>query len=339
MRTCRARRAKRGARLFAVLVVIAALAPPSLGQAADLPGAELSLRRSPETFSCPDEITVAARLRSRMTATDDRRVETLRLAVDLAREDGRYSATIRVEGRKQGVRTLQADGPTCEPLYEALMVSLLLLLDEDPTRAEAPPAPTLSPPPSTVGAPAATNETPPPRERATVWFSAGGALTHGFPEAWSGALFADVGLRQGRWDFFLGAVRAPERTHSLGVGSVAVVVSFWGGRARGCYAPLVTSGGVRMGACAILVAGSLQGVGAQVTSPQPAFRPWALAGAGGEGFIPLSRRFGLGISAALLFPWAREQFNIAQGETTLAPRYTSDSVVGWLEMDLRVLIW
>src|SRR6266542_443523 len=123
MRTCRARRAKRGARLFAVLVVIAALAPPSLGQAADLPGAELSLRRSPETFSCPDEITVAARLRSRMTA-----------AVDLAREDGRYSATIRVEGRKQGVRTLQADGPTCEPLYEALMVSLLLLLDEDPTR-------------------------------------------------------------------------------------------------------------------------------------------------------------------------------------------------------------
>jgi hypothetical protein len=338
MRICRARRAERGARLFR-LAFAASLARPALVQAADLPGAELTVQRSPDTTSCPDEITIAARLRGWMIPSNDRNLQPLRLAVDLARDGDKYIATIRVEGRKQGVRTLQADGPTCEPLYEALMVSLLLLLDQDPTRADAPPT-TSAPPPPTAPAPSPAAPAASAEERPTLWLSAGGALTHGFPEDWSGALFADAALRYGRWDFLLGAVRAPERSHPLeGVGSVAVVVSFWGARARGCYAPLVTTGGVRVGACALLVAGSLKGVGAEVTFPYPRYRPWVLAGASGESFIPLSRRFGLGISAAILIATAREQFNIVQGDRTLEPRYRSDLFAGWLGMDLRWLIW
>src|SRR5262245_53954407 len=83
-------------------------------RAADLPNARLELSRSAGASECKDEVHFAEELRARMTASQNAALELLSLKVSIDREEPAYVATIRVDGRKQGVRTLRADGPTCE---------------------------------------------------------------------------------------------------------------------------------------------------------------------------------------------------------------------------------
>jgi hypothetical protein len=215
------------------------------GQAAELPTAELTVSRTPEAASCADESTLAGELRSRMTATAAREPGPLRLGVELSMDGEQFVATLRVEGRKQGIRSLRSKGPTCDGLHDALMVTLLLLLDEHPSLDVPPPPPPVvppqaEPPPATPpqAASAIATSTPTRGPPPNVWLSAGGALTHGLPERWWGAGSADVAVRYRSLEFSLGGVLAPRREHPLAAGR-HVDVAFAGGRARARRSHLV----------------------------------------------------------------------------------------------------
>jgi hypothetical protein len=310
-------------------------------RAADLPGARLTVSRTPAASACTDEDGLARDLRARMANVPNRPLETLVLSVDLSSEGELFVATVRVAGRKVGVRTLRSNGPGCESLYEALMVSLLLLLDADPAREE-PPAPLSSEPPPAIPAgvppgPPASSPNVESAPRPSFWIGAGGAVTHGFPERWSGAAFADLTVRWKSFDLSVGGAFAPKHAHALAEGR-DIVVSLEGARARGCYAFWENVRGLRLGGCALAVVTGLRGEGrgsaGDVTagSAQPT---WWLFGAGPDVFVPLSPRLGIGIYGAVLAEDKRESFYI-QG---VEGRYDTDSIVGWLGLDLRLRIW
>jgi len=320
----------------------------SNARAADLPGARLTVSRTSQAASCPDEPTLAREIASRMTGQGERTEDLLLLSVSLAAEDDEFSASIRVDGRKQGTRTLRSKGPTCEGLREALMVSLLLLLDEHPVPPEPapppsstlPPKPPVKPPTSPVVELAASSKAPsaapaPPIPPPTLWISAGGALTHGFPEGFWGAGFADLAVRYGALDASVGGVLAPLRRHELQGGrSIAVLTA--GGRARACYAFFERR--VRLSACALTILSSLTGRGSapddKFTAGTDSVR-WWLVGGGPEAYVPLSSRIGIGISTSLLAQTRSVSFHIDPD----GGAYSTDRVVAWVGADVRLRIW
>jgi hypothetical protein len=316
-------------------MITAILLDASRARALEVPSAELTVSRTPEAAACTDETTLAHELRSRMTTKSAREPGPLLLAVALSTEGDSFVATVRVEGRKRGIRTLKSKGPSCDGLHDALMVSLLLLLDEHPSLPETTPPlqPKTPPPPSPP--PIVTADHAPSGPPPTWWASAGGALTNGFPERWGAAAMADLGIRFRSFDFLVGGVYAPKREHPL-AGGRRVDVGLIGGRARGCYA--VTDRVVRASACAVAALSQLSGRGAggpEVTE-NPETRGWWLLGAGADVSIPLSPRIGVGISATALGQVRAVSFYI---DPNANDAYTSNRVVGWIGTDIRLRIW
>jgi hypothetical protein len=297
-------------------------------RAADVPGARLRLDRSPGAEACVAEAALADELASRMIVSGEDPRGPLILGVDIRRAEDAFEATIRVEGRKQGVRSLRAAGPACDALHDALVVTLLLLLDQDPDRPAAPPVtPAPSPPP--VPPPPAPSA---PSERASLWVSLGGAVSHGLPEGWSGALMGDASIVWQRWQFGVGGFWAPERTIESPPGSVLVRV--FGGRARGCYA-LGAWTSVRWSGCASFAVGSLRGEGRGFSIDGSKLQPWFLGGLASELELVLSPRARLGFFAAALATAHTQSFFVRD----LTEPYATDRVVGWLGSDVRVHIW
>src|SRR5262245_47634390 len=117
----RMRMVRRWSRLAAVGLVGSTTS--FVARAADLPGARLRLDRSPDAEACVGEPALAQELASRMIVSGDDPRGPLVLGVDIRRDQDAFEATIRVEGRKQGVRSLRAAGPGCEALHDALVVT------------------------------------------------------------------------------------------------------------------------------------------------------------------------------------------------------------------------
>ena len=241
----------------------------------------------------------------------------LDIALDLA--GSAFTARIVVSGRRQGERRLAAEGPSCDALREALLVTLLLLLDDD---AESEPAPLLAPP---------RNE---PSARPALLLNAGGAATHGFPSGFSSAWLAGLSVRDGAWDVGLSALWAPRRTLSFEPGSVSL--SLWGARAHGCA--LFGLAGFDAGACASAMLVSLSGEGQGFSSTESARRAWWLLGLGPElRWRPTTHsRIAVAFSGQLLLTPHRESFAVRGLPGTA---YRSDRLGGWLGLGLDVRIW
>ena len=320
-------------------------------RAADLPGARLEVTRSTNAGECRDEAHFAGELRSRMTASQVAALELLALHVGIDREGPTYVATIHVDGRKQGVRTLRADGPSCEPLHDALMVALLLLLDEDPTKPPAPLAPTVTaPPPASPPPPSQAPVAPASASRRTgIWLSAGGALTHGLPDGWWFAATGEAIARIDRFDLALGGFWAPQRSVPIFAGDDNlgdILLRLAGARARGCYAFVESEGSLRVSGCALGIVSSLTGQGREaplgVANGTAISYFWALVGPGADAHIALSSRIGLGITGGSSFSTVPRGFFIKDQRTIKTPpltRYDSDTVTAWAGLDLRVRIW
>jgi hypothetical protein len=309
-------------------------------EAADLPGARLRLSRSAEAQACATEAVLAQELASRMTASGDHAPELLVFDVEIRRDQDAYEATIRAQGRKEGVRSLRASGPSCDPMHDALVVTLLLLLDRDPMRpSSSQPAPELAPAlrPTEVipltGPSVPSPATGATREQFTLWGSLGLAATHGLPEAWSGAAMGNLAMRFARWELGLGGFWAPERTIRSTPGSLAARV--FGVRARGCYGFETRSASMRWAGCAVVALGSLRGEGQGFTSNGSRVRPWFLAGAEADFELSLSSRVRFGFFGAALGSAHTESFSIG----AVGVPYRTDRVVGWAGSELRVRIW
>ncbi len=282
-------------------------------------GAQLTVVRTPAAGSCPTEAAIADELRTRASARTDSS-EPLQLAVRLDAQGSAFTAEIRVSGRKQGERSLRAEGPTCDALRDVLVVSLSLLLDDDSD--EVSPAPK----------PRARRVAVSSAGSAEGWLQAGGAATHGLPVAWSSAWGADFALRFPSWEVGLGGLWAPERTMAFSPGEIAI--GTLGARARGCYA--FAGRELRISGCAFAVLATLRGQAEHFSENQSSRRTWFLLGAGPElRWFPV-RSLSLGISGQLLAAPARESFSIAG---LAGSGYRTDRAVAWLGADVGVRIW
>ena len=299
----------------AALVVLIVAAWSHRAQAATLPGAELSVSRSDSAEACPDEGAIVAQLAQRLTPHASS-TTPLRLDVALDLAGSAFTAHIVVSGRRQGERRLAAEGPACDALRDALLVTLLLLLDDD---AESEPAPPHVRPSEPSAAPA-------------LLLNAGGAATHGFPSGISSAWLAGLSLRSGAWDVGLSALWAPRRTLSFEPGTVNL--STWGARARGCA--LLGLARFDAGGCASVLLVSLHGEGQGFSSSESASRAWWLLGAGPELRWPRNSRIAVAFSAQLLLTPHRESFAV-RGLPGAA--YRSDRFGGWLGLELDARIW
>jgi hypothetical protein len=285
--------------------------------AAAVPGAELTLSRTPAAASCPSEAAIAGELRNRANARAESS-EPLFLDVKLDARGSAFTAEVRVTGRKQGERSLRAEGPTCDALHDVLVVSLSLLLDDDSETSPESPRQVARPPIAAA----------PP----TGWLAAGGAGTHGLPSAWSSAWFAELGVRFPRWDVSLGGVWAPERSVSFGPGEI--VVQTLAARAHGCYA--LSGRELRLSGCAVGLLATLRGQAERFTNNDSQRRTWLLLGVGPELRWFPARALSVGISGQLLASLGRQSFSIAG---LPGKAYRTDAVVGWVGADVGVRIW
>jgi hypothetical protein len=302
------------ARLFSLALLLCCLSGRSLA-AAELPGTKLTIERSKAAESCASEAMIVRELERRWVARANAQ-QPLDLKVSIDAEGSAFVARIAVGGRRQGERTLSAEGPSCEALRDVLVVSLLLLIDDD-AESEAPSAP---PPPKPAPSPAA------------LWFAAGGAATHGLPLAWSSAWYGELALRWPAWDLGLAGVWAPPKVVDFSPG--AVRIRTLAARLRGCY--VFERAPFRAGGCLFGVLSSLRGEGQGFSNTESTQRTWLLLGLGPElRWLPGSR-FSLGVSAQLLGSAQAQSFAIhgLAGEA-----YRTDRWVSWLGLDLAAQLW
>ena len=133
------------------------------GRAEDLK-VRLTLTHGPDVRGCPDASALAERItQSRGHGAIDVAPDAegrLRLEVALKRTGTGYHATVGIMGARIGVREIEHTGKTCEPLAKALVVSLVVLIDdvEQGIAEDAPP----TPPPDAEAAPEAPKPAPEP---------------------------------------------------------------------------------------------------------------------------------------------------------------------------------
>jgi hypothetical protein len=307
------------------LTLVALLATGRASAAVEVSGARLDVVRSPGAEACPTASDLSERLQQRTTGETPPRTGPLYISIQLDAHGADFVATVQVSGTKRGIRSLRGSGPDCEALREALIVALLVLLDEDPNRAERAQPARESP------APRASDDGVTARS-VSLWMSIGGAASHGLPLGFSGIAFADLVLRSPQWEASLGGFFAPERDVAFEPGHVSVRAM--GGRARGCVTP-ITSERLRVSGCGVGALAALRGEGEGFTTTESQVRPWWLVGGGPElRFLPLPW-LGIGVFGAVLITGHREVFSVRG----LGPAYDTDTVVGWLGLDVGAKIW
>lgn len=154
---------------FAGWLVVATMPAlvPRHARAADH-GLHIEVSRASEARDCPDALTLAAAVeRARGTNSPDANSDVgtpLHVAIDVVRSPAGYVATVTASGARTGVRTLTHAGATCESLAKALVVSLVVMVDEV-DRDDAALAAALAPASASASATASASASAPRRRR------------------------------------------------------------------------------------------------------------------------------------------------------------------------------
>jgi hypothetical protein len=298
----------------AVLVVALLQADP-----ADAPQpAALGVERLAGANDCPDESALAASV----AEIDRRATPGVQAQVTFERQATGYRATLRLQGAKEGERTLTDTGTTCAALGKAVAISLALSLAGE---SEAPPPPAPPPPPPPAPPPSAAG--------VLVGLTSGAALE--LVGAPSLAVGADVGVTLGRRLLIeLGGRHVLARASTLEPGSVQV--SLDAAVLRLCGVLVGVEGPWQALACAAGAAGRLRGEGTGYPMSSVATSAWAAAGGG----VDARRRFSdgrwvaaLGVEA--LAPLRQDTFSIDNGGVA----YRSSAVSWMLRLGLAVRVW
>ncbi len=300
--------------------LLALLTLPCLpAKAAEVGGARLSVARSADALSCPDDEVLAARIRQLRGGKTD--VPPLLIDVLLQRHDGGYRARIRVNGPRSGERELVTHEDSCGGLADALSVSLALILDE-----EAPPPPS---PPLTLP-PVPGRFLPPPAPPSGLWLlSLGGGVALGLPTPdLVPALSPGLRFRPRRSPWSLGArfSWSPEQRLPFAEGRIAVAL--WRGHLEGCW---LLAGGLAWGVegCAGLSLGRLRGDGRGFAPDRSVARPFYALGAGVLALGEIVPRWSGWARAVPLVPLHRERFLVDnQGIAYTLPRVGFELTLG-----------
>jgi hypothetical protein len=285
-------------------------------------GAHLStvvaVSRAPSAEDCPDAERVAAqveRILGRPLAAPGTAPVALIVKVEFGRLGGTYEANVRLSGAREGERVLRDEGPTCEGLADAVAVTTALLVD---------PAQLAAPPPAT--------RTADRRSWLELWISgrAGGAAGLVGGPTWiaGGAFEASLGPLT---SIELGAAATGAHAAELGAGTVQVRLWYVG---LGAFRS-VTSGDLRLGPCAELMGGALEGRGEGYPSSSSASLAWFAAGAGVRADVELGGGLRLGARALALVPARKQSFSIRYVGTA----HESSAVAAVAEVALGVKFW
>jgi hypothetical protein len=274
----------------------------------------LSVERGGGSEDCPDADSLGARVAAIRGAP----TQTLqRYAVRFERDATEYSALIRSGTGDALVRRIAAPGSDCAALAQATALTLALLFDADgarPASQVATPAPVVPLEPQPAAAAFAAQPERPlavartasgaARRLANLTLGAGSLLAVVRPVA--PAFVADGGMTWARLRFALGALWVSPQRSELGPGSV--VQSLLSGRARLCYAPIL-SNSVRVDLCSGYFVGELHASARGFTrnlSESRLFSALPLT----LDLLQFGRHFGWQLDASLLVPFRRNQFGI-----------------------------
>jgi hypothetical protein len=286
--------------------------------AGDLPGARLEVVRGPGAEACPDAASLTDALRARLGSSASVDGAPVVIEVEIRSTGETFAATVRASGGKRGVRALSADGPSCDGLSEALVVSLLVLLDRDPERPQSAP----QAPPASRG------------PELSVWVGAGGALTYNLPDGLWGALIGEAGARYGRHALWLGGVFTPEREIDFDRGR-RVWVNANGGQIRACTL-FFGSSTFRADGCAMGLLLALHGEADGFFWNGSELRPWWLVGGGAELAFLAAPWLAASLSGRVLIAPKKERFLITRLEREA---YETSPLAGWLGLSLSAKIW
>jgi len=296
--------------------------------------ASLDVRRAPDAAGCPDAIGLTADLAA-ITGEPERFVASpgapVRVAVAWDRlPSGDFRASLRLEGAREGTRTLTDVGPTCVALGHAVAIALVLVLDADA--------------PATVGTIAATasgSPAPPPGAASGAARPVGtaGYLALLAGPSWgqvarlSGAGRLELGARLRRASLVVGLDRVLSRTSPIAPGTVDV--SLWAGRLSACALLTAPSSRVQFDACAVGSVGALHGQGQGFPVSSATTLTWWAAGGELRAQAVFRRRWLVALAADLAATLYRYTFSIDQvGAVRGSDRWTGQLLAG-----LGVKLW
>lgn len=222
-------------RAAGLIAAIAVLAWSSWVEAEPM-RASLSVTRQPGAETCADErelteLVEAVAGAKILSGAEERPVH---LQVVMARSQAGFEAKVELSGARSGVRTIEGDGPGCEPLGQALAVTIAVLLDAGSIEAvhiskpveKRKRRPAAAPPAEGSNEKGSTSPVPP------LTLGAGGFYDFGTLGTSSGGLLVSIETIIPIVSFglsFLGLPYSPsDRFNS------DVVYRFLGGRARVC---------------------------------------------------------------------------------------------------------
>jgi len=322
----------------AMVAVRLLAATPASGPMATVspPLASLEVRRAPEAAGCPDADGLAADLAD-ITDAPDRFVARpgapVRVAVDWDRlpNEG-FRASVRLDGARQGIRTLTDAGPTCAALGHAVAIALALVLDADTpgagaareaTAAAEPgsPSPRTSEAASGPGAPSAAGTT---GHLALLAGPSWGQVAH-----LSGVGRLELGARLRRASVMAGAERVIARRSAIAPGTVEV--SLWAGRLSLCG--LLTdpdpSRWLQLDVCAIGSVGALHGQGEGFAVSSVSTLTWWAAGGEIRAQAVFRRRWLVALVADVAATLYRYTFSVAAvGAVPGSDRWTGQLLAG-----------
>jgi hypothetical protein len=322
----RSRFASDGLRLLSCLLCAALFSSvASTAFGTELSGSVLSVFRKPDASDCPESAALARAVLA-LGSAPNQPTSQLRIEVTFERNDDGYSATVNSFGSKPGVRRLAMAGKGCEPLAEAVSVTLAVLLDLIPS----PEKKQHTSDRETV-APTVENTSPPfvleMAARAGVAYGALGPAISG--------VFSP-GLRLSRERFQLLGSAFWNTPNSTDYRDGFVRVGLWGGGIDACFR-LGPSDRTRLGflPCAGFRLGRLSGKGVQFDENYQAAQTWVALNVSGGARLALSKKWGFVASLSAIVPAKRHSFSVSGAGTA----FESQPLAGLLEIGPEVQIW
>lgn len=293
--------------------------------------AELDVQRAAGAEDCPDAVALEAMIARILNAPvggdSNAGAREVRARLSFSRSGTGYTATVHLDGRKAGERTLTDTGPTCAALGRAAGITLALVLDTGEELAPPPGAPAV------VAAPEAPPPPSPPRTSGVLSVLGGPAFGVVGPPSLTSGVELEVGLGR-RLRVQASGHYVASRSTSFDAG--AVDVGLLAARLGLCGVLNDPAAPVRVGLCARGVGGRLRGSGSGFPADNAAhdLTFWAVGG-GLQVSGTVTRRLVLGAQADVLAPLATYTFSV--GNRGVA--FRSDAVAAMLQVTAGVQLW
>lgn len=290
---------------FLLLVSRLAYAAPS----AEAPELELSIEKEELAASCPEQAWFREHVRSHAGEVGQAGTFTVRLG----KRGDQWEASITRTDVEAAERVLRDRSPSCQPLAEAVAITLAILADDVATHAEPTPAP---PPPAPLPVPK-TEPTPaaPEKDRHLLWVGAGGGAALSWISPLAPVLGFALGLETPHTRHGVRLMLTTEQKFELVPGRV--VVQAWLGSAFSCVQHSFRHLGAAV--CAAFDASMLRASAEGFDDGRPSSRSYEALGLEAQPSWYISDSYRLSAVVGMLVPFSRESFSVVNRGVAYVP--------------------